>query len=68
MWSLFCRLSIMVLLLSIAYSVLGASVAVNVTDAEMSDNNSTLLNSTMTANASDNILKARQIDLLVNIA
>ncbi|XP_032784514.2 dentin sialophosphoprotein isoform X1 [Daphnia magna] len=58
------KLSIMVLLLSIAYSVMGASVAVNVTDAEMSDNNSTLLNSTMTANASDNILKARQIDLL----
>lgn len=58
------KLSIMVLLLSIAYSVLGASVAVNVTDAEISDDNSTLLNSTMTANASDNILKARQIDLL----
>ncbi|XP_057369416.1 dentin sialophosphoprotein-like [Daphnia carinata] len=61
---MFLKLSIVVLLLSIAYGAMGASVAVNVTDAEMSDKTTTLLNSTMAVNASENNLKARQVDLL----
>ncbi|KAI9559348.1 hypothetical protein GHT06_016137 [Daphnia sinensis] len=61
---MFIKLSIFVFLTSIVYGVMGASVAVNVTDADMSDKNTTLLNSTMAVNASDNNLKARQVDLL----